>query len=529
MSVISYIYIAFLLAIILIYYLTPGKYQWIVLLIASLIFYGYAGIEYLGIAVATALVVYAFSMKLQKNLDEQARLSEGADRRAARKIKSEQKARRKKYLVAALIIVILILVVFKGLSFIMYNLKRFIPYEGLQAMPDFNLIAPMGISFYTFMMISYLVDLYDGRITAQKNIFKYLSYVLYFPHVTQGPIARYEEVGHQIWEGHRFDYEKGMKGFWLIIWGAVKKMVIADRLSVFTDEIFSNSFDYKGSIFLLVGIAYSIQIYCDFSGCMDIMRGSSECFGIVLGENFRRPYFSQTLPEFWRRWHISLGAFFREYVFYPVSTSSLFMKLNVKVRKYLGNTSGKVFAASIPILCVWILTGVWHGAKWNYIAWGLFHGILICMSTLFEQPIAKLTEKLKLRTDCVSWSIFRMIRTFMLCLIGRLIFMGQGLGSSWWMIKSGICDFNTHYNFIDTFSLCEREWFVIFIACTVLFAVSVAQEIREHMGINETIRGWLMRQNMWLKWLVLAAGITAVLLFGVYGHGATTVFIYEQF
>ena len=140
-----------------------------------------------------------------------------------------------------------------------------------------------------------------------------------------------------------------------MLWGFVKKIVIADRIGAFTKEIFGHTFDYHGGIFLTVGIAYSIQIYCDFSGCMDIVRGTSECFGIVLGENFRRPYFSQTLPEFWRRWHLSLGAFFREYVFYPVSTSKLFLKLNVKIRDYLGNVIGKVFAASIPILCVWVL------------------------------------------------------------------------------------------------------------------------------------------------------------------------------
>ena len=161
---------------------------------------------------------------------------------------------------------------------------------------------------------------------------------------------------------------------------------------------------------------------------MDNMRGASECFGITLGENYRRPYFSQTLPEFWRRWHISLGAFFREYVFYPVSTSNLFLKMNVKVRKYLGNALGKVFAASIPIMCVWVLTGVWHGAKWNYIEWGVYHGVLICMSTLFEQPIARLTAKLKINTECISWSIFRMIRSFILSLIGRLNLLAGLIG-----------------------------------------------------------------------------------------------------
>lgn len=529
MSVVSYIFIAFLICTLFVYYIVPGKTQWIVLLVASLIFYGYAGLEYLGLVIVEAFIVYAFSMKMQKSLDEQAELTKDADRRAARKIKAIEKSKRKKYLVLALVAVIGILVVFKGMGFVIQNIKRFIPIQGLSSIPDWNIIAPMGVSFYSFMMISYLVDIYNGRISAQKNFVKYLTYAIYFPHVTQGPIARYEEVGHQIWEQHRFHLDTVMNGVWLILWGAVKKVVIADRLGTFTAEIFGNVFDYRGSIFWFAGIAYSIQIYCDFSGCMDMMRGASECFGITLGENFRRPYFSQTLPEFWRRWHISLGAFFREYVFYPVSTSNLFLKMNVKVRKYLGNALGKVFAASIPIMCVWVLTGVWHGAKWNYIAWGVYHGILICMSTLFEHPIARLTAKLKINTECISWSVFRMIRTFILCVIGRLIFMGGGIGSSVWMIKSGIIHFSQVYDLAVGFGITERGWMVILFGSILLLAVSVAQEIRERMGLTETIRGWLMRQNLWLKWCVMMAGVLVILVFGVYGSGTGVTFIYEQF
>ena len=302
MSVVTYTFIVFLLCTIVLYYIVPKKIQWVILLLASLVFYGYAGIEYLFLVIATAVVVYLFSLRLQKSLDEQEELAKDADRRTARKIKAAEKAKRKKFLVWALVIVIGVLAVFKAFGFVLDNIKRFIPYDGLQSIPDWNLIAPLGISFYSFMMISYLVDLYNGRISAQKNFFRYLSYVLYFPHVTQGPIARYEEVGYQLWEEHSFNMDTIMRGVWLMLWGFVKKIVIADRIGAFTKEIFGHTFDYHGGIFLAVGIAYSIQIYCDFSGCMDIVRGTSECFGIVLGENFRRPYFSQTLPEFWRRW-----------------------------------------------------------------------------------------------------------------------------------------------------------------------------------------------------------------------------------
>lgn len=529
MSVVTYTFIVFLLCTIVLYYIVPKKIQWVILLLASLVFYGYAGIEYLFLVIATAVVVYLFSLRLQKSLDEQEELAKDADRRTARKIKAAEKAKRKKFLVWALVIVIGVLAAFKAFGFVLDNIKRFIPYDGLQSIPDWNLIAPLGISFYSFMMISYLVDLYNGRISAQKNFFRYLSYVLYFPHVTQGPIARYEEVGYQLWEEHSFNMDTIMRGVWLMLWGFVKKIVIADRIGAFTKEIFGHTFDYHGGIFLAVGIAYSIQIYCDFSGCMDIVRGTSECFGIVLGENFRRPYFSQTLPEFWRRWHLSLGAFFREYVFYPVSTSKLFLKLNVKIRDYLGNVIGKVFAASIPILCVWVLTGLWHGTKWNYIAWGLYHGVLICMSTLFEEPLAKLTKALRIKTDCISWEIFRMLRTFILCVIGRLIFMGQGIRSSIWMIRSMVFDHSKVYNIVDEFSLSGREWRVLIFGCLLLLAVSIAQEIMERRGSTGDVREWLAKQNIVFKWLVMAAGLAFIAICGVYGSGAGASFIYEQF
>lgn len=531
MSVVSYIFVAFLIITMLIYYIVPKKIQWVVILIANFVFYGYAGIKYLILSTATALIVYVFSLVLQKSLDNQEKLSEGLDRRAARKVKAAEKAKRKKWLVLALVIVIAILCVFKVTGFAVANIKR-LPFETLQSIPDWNIVAPMGISFYTFMMISYLVDIYNGHISAQKNFLKYLTYALYFPHVTQGPIAKYEYVGPQIYEKHRFDYDSVRKGMYLILWGAVKKMVLADRLSTVTNEVFGNSTDYRGMIFLFGGVVYSIQIYCDFSGCMDIMRGASECLGIKLGENFRRPYFSQTLPEFWRRWHISLGAFFREYVFYPVSTSNIFLKLNTKVRKHLGNTWGKVFAASIPILCVWFLTGLWHGAKWNYICWGLFHGVLICCSTIFEQPIDKFTKFTRIKTDCLSWRAFRMLRTFFLCVIGRIIFMGNGVRNSFWMLKSIVVDRMTRYDIIELFGMSQREWNMLVLGCLLLLGVSIAQEILDKSdegGDRLDIRDWLLAQNLWLRWAVLMSGILIVLSFGVYGSGVGASFIYEQF
>lgn len=526
MSVVSYVFFAFLFISMIIYYIVPKKMQWIVLLIASLVFYAYSGIKNLLVVLATALIVYGSTLLMQKNVDQQKAMVEGADRKTARTIRNDMKKKRKPILVGTLVVVIGVLSVIKGTTFAIDNTNRILKLFSMQTIPKLKLIVPLGISFYSFMMISYLMDIYNAKVPAQKNFLKYLTYVLYFPHVTQGPIAKYNEVAPQIYAKHRFDYDLVAKGAQLMLWGFFKKLVIADRLAPFTTEVFGNSHNYMGPIFIIAGIVYSIQIYCDFSGCMDIVRGASECFGIKLGENFERPYFSQTLPEFWRRWHATLGAFFREYVFYPVSTSNVFLKLNNFTRAKLGNELGGNVATCLPILCVWVLTGVWHGANWNYIGWGLFHGGLICCSTIFEQPIEKLTVKLNFRRDCLSWSIFRMLRTFFLCVIGRIIFMGNGIRASLRMLYSSVRNYNVLYSNIE---LTNKQWLVAFAGMLILLAVSIAQEMRKQSNITETIRDWLAKQNLWLRWLVLITGIMVVLCFGVYGSGVGASFIYEQF
>lgn len=528
MSVVSYSFLLFLLIVCLVYYMVPKKWQWVVLLAAGIIFYAGAGVSYLAVVGLTALVVYGCSLLMQKNLDQQEELLKEADRKTARKIKNEMKHKRKRVLVCGLVVVIGILVLFKGSDFLIENVNVLLSHTVHTQISAWKLVAPLGISFYSFMMIAYLVDLYHGKISAQKNFLKYLTYVLYFPHITQGPIGRYDPLGTEMFAEHRFDYDMFRKGIWLMIWGYFKKLVIADRIAPFVTTVIKNAPDYSGPIFLLVGVIYSIQIYCDFSGCMDIVRGSSECLGIRLKENFRRPYFSRNMPEFWRRWHISLGEFFRENVFYPVSTSAMFLKLNTAGRKRFGNEWGRNIASCLPILCVWILTGVWHGANWNYIGWGVYHGILICLSAMFEQPIKNLMEKAKINTDHMAFQVFQMLRTFFLCLIGRLIFLGNGLSDSFYMIGSAFCRPQAAYT-MKLFVLRRKEWAFVLVCMLLLLAVSIAQEILERRGINMTIRDWLGNRNVVFRGAVLLAGVLLILCFGVYGAGAGATFIYEQF
>ena len=524
MTIISYEFLIFAAAFILIYYLSPKRFQWWLILAGNMVFYAFSGLDNLLVVLLTSLAAFFFSVKMQENLEKQAELIAGLDRKEARTVREQMKKERKKLLIAALVIVIGVLAFLKYYNFAVRSINSIL---GAERLPGLELIAPLGISYYTFMLISCLVDVYNGKVRLEKNPARFLAYILYFPQITQGPIARYNEVAPQIFMPHDFDYDGIRKGIWLMLWGFFKKIIIANRLSPYVMFIINPGSGVQGAKLLLAPLLFSIQVYCDFSGCMDIVRGLSECLGITLAENFERPYFSKTLPEFWRRWHISLGAFFREYVFYPVSTTKLFLKLNTKSRKLFGSEAGRVIASCLPILCVWFLTGLWHGAATNFIAWGLFHGVLICLSTAIEKPSALWCEKLHINRESRAWKLFQMLRTFFLCMIGRVFFITNSLGHSLYVFRS---IFSGGGKPVSVFADCSPlEAVVLCFSCSVLLAVSIVQERMKNRGDTRTIRDWFITRSLPLRWAVIIAGVLFILVFGAYGSGTGSSFVYERF
>lgn len=495
----------FLPFVLTLYYITPRRFRNLTLFIVDLVFYAWGEPWLVILMLFSILLNYTSGILIGIN--------------------REKKGLARFIFILSVILNLGLLGFFKYAGFIGETLNMVMPFLNI---PILEIALPIGISFYTFQTMSYTIDVYKNTVKVQKNIITFGTYVSLFPQLIAGPIVRYEDVAEQLM--HRKETLQGFTdGVKLFLIGLSKKVLLANEMGNLWDAV-RESGTQSGALGSWVGIiAYTFQIYFDFCGYSEMAMGLGKMFGFDFLKNFDYPYISKSITEFWRRWHISLGAFFREYVFYPVSTSKILLKWNTKVRKYLGNTIGTGFASCVPILCVWILTGLWHGAKWNYIGWGLFHGILICLSTLFEQPVAKLTEKLNIRTNCISWNIFRMLRTFLLCVIGRIIFMGKGIRASFQMITSCIVDYRKIYDLVNDFSISQREWGVIFIGVLILLCVSIAQEIREQIGIKEDIRDWLLRQNLWLRWTVLIAGILCVLIFGVYGTGSQIVFIYEQF
>lgn len=349
MTFISAEFYILLLFVVIAYFAIPLKYRWTALLMGSLVFYIFQGIEMLPMLLAATAVGWLSGLGIGRVYSDE---GQGA-----------QEAKKKAKLVSGIGIIILIAVL------TLVKCTRYMP-ESMAA----KIIVPLGISYYTFSIISYLIDIYRRKYQPEMNALKFLLFTAFFPKILQGPIARYDKLANQLYEGHRFDYRRTCFGLQLFLWGLIKKLVIADRLAIFTGNVFGDIPRMSGSMLLVAAIFATVELYCDFSGCMDMAFGVSQIFGVELEQNFKRPFFSKSAAEFWRRWHITLGAWFKDYVYMPVVTSPRMAKILQWAKKQFGARVGKSLMAVIPLAIVWILTGVWHGTGKAYVVWGVYWG-----------------------------------------------------------------------------------------------------------------------------------------------------------
>ncbi|MBQ9983240.1 MAG: MBOAT family protein [Lachnospiraceae bacterium] len=531
MSYTSLVYFLLITITCVVYYIVKTNYRWIVLLMANFVFYASAGWDNLIFLVISIIITYFVSVKMS-NLQNECKevIKQGEyDRKEKKEIKETYKKKQRRYLQVGLFTVIGILVVVKYTNFILGNVYNVLDLFGVSNKGTMlGLIVPLGISFYTFQMIAYLMDVYNGE-EAQRNFFKYALYSSFFPSVVQGPIPRYHHLGEQLFVGHAFQIDNIRIGVMQILWGLVKKLVLAEKLAVFVNKIYGNYESYEGVILMVATAAFSIQIYADFAGCMDIVTGTARLFGIRLQPNFIRPYFSKTMPEFWRRWHASLGSWFKDYVFYPFSISDISLKLNKNARNKLGNEAGRIIAASMPILVVWSLTGIWHGAEWKYVAWGLFHGMLIILSTIFTPYNDKLSEKLKINRDAWWFRLFQMARTFVLCCVGRVFFRAANIGAAVGIFKQTFATTGVWRIMGDNlykYGLSKRSCCLVVILTVALLVASVLEERSKSENIIEIID----KKHVVIRFVVAYILLFTVLLFGTYGPGDQAAnFIYEQF
>lgn len=418
------------------------------------------------------------------------------------------------------------LIWFKERNFFITNWNLLASVFKAKHLQHVNIIAPFGISYIILMLTSYFIDVSWQTAESEKNPLKFLLYALFFPVTTSGPIARYVQVKESLFCEHSFNYRKFCFGIQRVAWGFFKKLVIADRIALIVQNVYSTD-SYTGFITLVGLLSYAFQLYFDFSGCMEIVLGIGEILGVKLPENFRQPFFSTSLSEIWRRWHITLGLFLKDYVLYTILRTRMIKNLTNFLKTKLGKKNR--FTKLIPTWCgmfvVWFLVGFWHGGSWNWICGsGLFYFLLISLGQLLEPFFIKIIQILKINTQTKSWIWFQRFRTvFIFCVcnsIDRAVSLKKGLA----MWQNVFAEWNP-WIFVDgtlfRLGLNAKDFFVVVFAIIVWMLV----ETYENKGDKTTDKGKLSardavaRQNLVFRWSVYIGLVLSIFVFGIYGPG----------
>ena len=388
-------------------------------------------------------------------------------------------------------------------------------------------LAPIGLSYFSLSAIGYVLDVFWRTYKPERNLLKVILFITWFPALVSGPFVRFREQRERLFGLKAFSYRNLKFGMERILWGLFKKMVIADRLAILTSAVFANPSDYTGWIMLIAVVLFALQIYCDFSGCMDIVLGASEMFQVTLPENFKRPFFSQNLSEFWRRWHISLGLWAKDYVMYPLLRTRLFAKMGKRAKRLFGKKHGKVIPTYIAMLILWIIIGIWHGGSFKYIvAAGLMPWIMIVGGQLLQPVFDKL--KTCVNTECFSYRLFTSVRTTLLMCAIWVVAMAGSSTKEGIKALAGMLDLTNPWVFFDGslmgLGLDMYDFFIVFLGFLAVLVVGLLQE----KGIM--VREALERQNLAFQWLLLLGGMGIVLVFGIYGPAYNAAgFIYAGF
>lgn len=481
----------------LIYFLIPHKIRYIWLLISSYYFYMCWNPKY-ALLIATSTVITWVSGIL---IDQSNQLT---------KNKKQQAYEKKLWVALSFISNLAILFFFKYFDFALNNLNAVLAQLHLELIqPGFDVILPVGISFYTFQALSYTMDVYRGEIYAEKNIFKYALFVSFFPQLVAGPIERSKNLLIQFNEKHDFDYERVKNGLLLMLWGFFMKLVIADRVAMLVDQVYNNWQQYAGMEIVVATVLFAVQIYCDFGSYSNIAIGAAQVMGFTLMENFRQPYFATSVADFWRRWHISLTSWFRDYLYIPLG----------------GNRKGKL-RRYINVMIVFLVSGLWHGASWNFVVWGGLNGIYQVIGDLTKPYRKKVIEMLKINTQCFSYQMFQVVITFILVDFSWIFFRADGFKAAVQMIGQMFSVFNPWILFdgtLFTLGMDGKDFVVAVIAIVILWFM-------DYCRTKGSVRRWIGQQNLVFRWGLYYAAIFSILIFGIYGPGYDAVaFIYFQF
>jgi D-alanyl-lipoteichoic acid acyltransferase DltB (MBOAT superfamily) len=472
----------FLPIVFAIYWILPHKYRWVLLLTSSYYFYMSWNAKYIFLILFTTFVSYAAGILLERETD---------------------KSKKKLILAASLVICLGILFVFKYFNFAFELISDVLSVFTIKLNPlTVNLLLPVGISFYTFQTLSYVIDVYRGSVKAEHHFGYYAAFISFFPQLVAGPIERTSNLLPQIKAEHKFDYSQATYGLKLMAWGYFKKIVVADTLSQYVSKVYDVPQQFQGFALVIATLFFSIQIYCDFSGYSDIAIGTSKLLGINLMTNFKSPYFSQSIKEFWGRWHISLSTWFRDYVYIPLG----------------GNRVGKVRHA-FNLIVTFLLSGIWHGANLTFIVWGLLHGFAQVLENILI-PKKYVNNK---SGGVLSW--LRIAIVFAFCTFAWIFFVSNSCSDAVYVITQAFVGISNPAQYIRKgvnvmhLGLHKKELLVVGLLILTLGVYDFA-------SLKIDVIEWIGKRNIIVRWICYVILIYAIILLSQIGD---STFIYFQF
>lgn len=522
--------LGFLPAVYVIYAACPQSLRWIVLLGSSYAFCWFASHLLPVYLLAATVITWATALLIDRARSRGAAHKRPGETRAERK---QRRAVTDRHMRIILLVGIMLnlgmLVVLKYGVFIEKSLYTALGVMGLQipSSPSSHIALPLGISFYTLQAISYVVDVYRGKYPVCHNLGTVALFLAFFPQLTEGPIGRFEHLAPQLRAGTIAVDEKRAYGIQLILWGCIKKLVVADRLEPLVSALFDQPTRYSGIMIALAALLYTLQLYADFSGVIDIARGSAELVGVSLEANFRQPFFSRSVNEFWRRWHMTLGGWLRDYVFYPVSLSRQSRWLATWARTHLTGRATQLLPATLALAAVWLATGIWHGAAWKYVAYGLYYFGLVMIGMLLEPAIARFFSWSGINRAGKGTRAVALLRTFCMVVLGMMLFRAASLR-----------DFATmFYSFLSSSGLDQLtsgellkhgvDSYDLLIVALVALAMLIIDIAHEH---DIALRPLLLGKSRARRWATGLALFVMVVVFGAYGALYTPVpSIYAHF
>ncbi len=545
MSLVSYEFAAFCIALLVVYYLVPGRHQWLILLAASCLFYACGGPVYLLYPLVTTVTTWFLAGRIGRITEKsKAYIKEqNMDREAKKAYNRQIKKRQRRLMVLGLVFNFGILAVLKYTNFVLANVETLFHMAGMEGEMEYaDWLLPLGISYYTFQSMGYLIDVYHRKYEPERSPARLALFVSYFPQMTAGPISRFDRLKEELFSEHPFSAAQLKLGAERILWGYFKKLVIADRIGPAASVITASPELYGGPYVLFGMVGHVVELYADFSGGIDIVLGVSQMFGIRLPENFERPFFSKNLAEFWRRWHMSLMQWFREYIFYPVSTSHASRRLS----GFCGRVFGKGAANRAPVylasVTVWLVTGIWHGASWEFVLWGLAN----CAVLLASQELSGVYRACRKRFAFMNrpgYRYFEAVRTFFVfCILQMfayypfpLVFVMMGSMLTGGLIGPAIAADGAAAvgsvagsgGFFGTLcgpiGLSTADLAVLGFACALMLAVEIC-------GRSVNVREKIGKKPVLIQYLLFFGLFLLVLTTGVYGYGYdVSQFIYNRF